>query len=342
MKIDCWAHFLPSKYHDALSKCLGGPYRFAVANPAFVDLDYRFRTMDKYTDLVQVLVPGGPPPNAIASPKKAAELASIYNDALAELVEKYPDRFIAAVAIIATGDTESALKEIDRSINQLKCRGILISTPQYIWDSKKTGLLPKGTKAIDSPELMPVYERMAQYNLPIYIHPSTTIECADYTTEEASKYRIWQIFGWPFHSTAAMTRLVFSGIFDKHPGIKFMIHHAGAMVPFFQRRISVQYDYDEMRFNNRDKQNLRMDPIDYLRMFYVDTAIYECTPALMCAYAFYGAERLLFGTDMPHDCQLGDLSIRETIVSVEQMDISNDEKTAIFANNARKLMRLPI
>ena len=342
MKIDIYAHFLPQKYHDALQKQLGRPYPLVEANPAIFDMDHRLRTIDKYNDLVQVLIPAGPPLEAVAKPKEAAQLAKIANDSMAELVAKHPDRFIAAVALVATNDIAAALKEIDRAVNELKFRGVLLFTPQYIFDTKTAEILPKDTKPIDIPDLMPLYEKMVEYNLPIWIHPMTTDIFADYTTENRSKYRVWQIFGWPYHTTAAMTRLVFNGVFEKYPGIKFITHHAGAMVPFFERRISAQYDYDEMRYGNKDKQGLRGRPIDYFRMFYNDTALSGSTAALMCAYSFFGAEHLLFGTDMPHDCQLGELSIRDTIKSIEQMDISDSEKKAIFEDNAKKLMRLPL
>jgi predicted TIM-barrel fold metal-dependent hydrolase len=77
-------------------------------------------------------------------------------------------------------------------------------------------------------------------------------------------------------------------------------------------------------------------------MFYGDTAVNGTIPALMCAHQFFGAGHLLFGTDMPHDAEMGDLSIRQTIDSVEQMAISDQEKKMIFEDNARKLLKLPV
>ena len=78
-------------------------------------------------------------------------------------------------------------------------------------------------------------------------------------------------------------------------------------------------------------------------MFYNDTAIYGNTPALMCAYAFCGADHLLFAADMPlGDSQLGYRNYRQTINAIDQMEISDKEKKMIFEDNARKLLRLPI
>ena len=76
-------------------------------------------------------------------------------------------------------------------------------------------------------------------------------------------------------------------------------------------------------------------------MFYADTAIYGCTPGLMCSYAFFGPQKLVFGTDMPYDCQYGLRNTRETIEAIEQMAISDAEKKMIFEDNARGLLRLP-
>jgi len=83
-------------------------------------------------------------------------------------------------------------------------------------------------------------------------------------------------------------------------------------------------------------------PVEYFRRFYTDTALVGNTPALMCAYDFFGAERLLFGSDAPFDAQLGDYGIRRTIEAIERMEIPAADKKKIFEDNARKLLRLPV
>jgi aminocarboxymuconate-semialdehyde decarboxylase len=82
-------------------------------------------------------------------------------------------------------------------------------------------------------------------------------------------------------------------------------------------------------------------PLEYLKMFYNDTALYGNTPGLMCAHALFGAEKMLFGTDLPFDNQLGARVTRQTIQAIDEMDISDDEKKLIYEENARKLLRLP-
>jgi aminocarboxymuconate-semialdehyde decarboxylase len=221
------------------------------------------------------------------------------------------------------------LKEVDRAINELMFRGVLIYTPI-------------NGKPLDSPEFMPLYEKMSQYDLPILIHPMRSIDYPDYITENASKYRIFSTFGWPYETTVAMTRLVFSGILERYPNLKVVTHHCGGMVPYFEQRIIQFHDTAERR-REKHKLGLTKAPIEYFKMFYNDTAIDGNTPALMCAYGFFGADHLLFGADMPlGDSQLGYRNYRQTINAIKQMDISDGEKTKIFEGNARKLLRLPI
>jgi len=131
-------------------------------------------------------------------------------------------------------------------------------------------------------------------------------------------------------------------VFEKYPNLKILTHHCGGMVPYLAERIVGSYDHAEMLRGARYKQNLTRQPIDYFKMFYNDTAIYGNTPGLMCGYAFCGADHLLFGTDFPYDSQFGERYTRQTIEAVNNMQITDAEKKAIFEDNARRLFRLPI
>jgi len=195
---------------------------------------------------------------------------------------------------------------------------------------------------LDSPQFIPLYEKMVDYDLPLLIHPVRGSTRPDYINEKESKYGIWSVFGWPYDTTAAMTRLVFSGIFEKYPTIKFMTHHCGGMVPYFEGRINDAYDMLEMRYKGNPKKGLTKPLLDYYRMFYADTAINGSVPGLTCGYKFFGPERILFCTDTPFDSQLGFRLVREGIEGIEQMDIPESHRKMIFEDNARKLFRLPI
>ena len=332
MFIDVYTHILPPKYREALYKKMppGFYYRkLADAFPALTDLDTRFRIMDKYEGLLQVLSPTSLPIENIADPKDAAELARIANDEMAELVAKYPDRFAAATACLPMNDMDAALKEVDRAITELRFRGVQIFTNI-------------NGKPLDSPEFMPLYEKMSYYNLPILIHPQRPPNIPDYPTESESKYLVSTIFGWPYETTVAMTRLVFGGVLEKYPDLKVITHHLGAMVPFFAERIAGSSDSFEMHGGCRNEKPLTKRPLEYYRMFFNDTAIGGNTSALMCANAFFGSDHILFGTDMPFDNQLGDRFTRKAISAIEQMTIPDLEKKRIFEGNARNLFRLPV
>jgi predicted TIM-barrel fold metal-dependent hydrolase len=332
MKIDIFPHILPIKYKEALYKM--APPGFYIQDvietlPTLFDLEHRFRIMDKFEGLMQVLTLSAPPIEQIGDSRKAVDLAKLANDEMAELVLKYPDRFAAAVAALPMIDMEATLKEVDRSINELKFRGVQINTPI-------------NDKPLDSPEFFPLYEKMSQYNLPIWIHPVREANFSDYRTEKRSKYMIFHVFGWPYETAATMTRLVFSGVLEKYPNLKLITHHCGSMIPYLEQRIIGAYDHAEVLRGAKYKQGLTKCPIEYFKMFYNDTAIYGSTPGLMCAFAFCGADHILFATDFPYDSQFGERYIRQTIQSIEQMNISDKEKKMIFEDNARKLLRLPI
>jgi len=144
------------KFNEALYKIV--PRESYMRNRTILsDIDARFRLMDKYEGYKQVLVPSGTPVETL-QPKDSVRLAKIANDEMAELVIKYPDRFVAGVATLPMNDMDSALKEADRAIKDLKLKGIVISTSV-------------NGKPLDLPEYMPLYEKMAKYDLPVWLHP---------------------------------------------------------------------------------------------------------------------------------------------------------------------------
>jgi len=331
MKIDIFPHILPVKFMEALHKEKGlGHFRHLhKVIPTLSDLDYRFRIMDQFEGLMQVLNIAAPPLENIEDQQKAKDLARLANDEMAELVLKYRDRFAAALACIPMNNMDIALEELDRAINDLNFKGVQIFTPIL-------------NKPLDLPEFFPIYEKMCQFNLPILLHPQRETDYPDYRTEEASKYTLSSSLGWPYETTTAMVRLVLSGVMERYPELKIITHHCGGMVPYMVNRITGFVEAGEIFGSRKGPGNLRKPVADYLKMFYADTAIYGYTPGLMCGYAFFGAQHLLFGTDMPFDSQFGLRYTRETIESIERMDISDTEKKMIFEGNARRLFRLTV
>ena len=327
LKIDAYSHIVPPKYSEALRKVAPELYDRQVAPyPTLHNLDERFRVMDKYEPLRQVLTLGRIPVEHVAGPKKAAELAIQADEEMAELVVKYPSRFCGALATLAMNNVDAALKEAQHAIDDLKFRGVYLHTPV-------------DEKPLDAPEFMPLYEMMVKYDLPIVIHPMRKPTHPDYLTEKESKYNIFSMFGWPYDTSTAMARLVCSGIMENYPGLKIVTHHCGGMIPFYAERIR---QFLQIR---RIGENLKLkrDAIDYFHMFYADTALYGNPTALMCGLEFFGEDRLLFGIDFPlGDTERGDRNYRQTINAIAAMNITDEVRKKIYEDNARKLMRLPI
>lgn len=334
MYIDCAAHILPPIYLRERNKRAGTGFKtqyakYPSANPGLTDLGIRFRIMDKFEGLVQVLTIAGPNVESITEPADTVELAKIANDELAELVNKYPDRFAGAIACLPMNDVDAALREADRAINELRFRGVEIFTDI------------RG-KPVDSLEFMPLFEKMSNMNLPVFLHPRRPNTTPDYEGETASKFLVYTNFGWPYETSKAMARIAFGGIFDSYPNIRIVTHHAGGMIPYFRKRIETLWDFNEMRMGYRPERPLKKAPLEYYRMFYCDTAIQGNTSALLCAYDFFGLDHMLFGTDTPYDSQLGERVYHETIKGIQEMPIPEEEKNMIFEGNIKKLLRLPI
>lgn len=314
MIIDIFNHIEPLKYAEATG-------RIRNVNPFILDVERRLRIMDRFDNYMQVLTVGGF--HSYTHGDNASELARITNDAIAELVIKYPEWFCTGVASLPLKDMDASLKETDRAIQQLKLRGI------ELWAHRDW-------EPLDSPYYFPLYEKMSQYNLPIWIHPMRKPD-PDYSCEKESKYQIWKIFGWPYDTTVAMARMVFSGVLEKFPNLKLITHHCGAMVPYFASRIvCLKNQIDEYN------ENLTRPILEYFRMFYADTALEGGKAALNCAYDFFGAGHILFGTDMPQDARLGITSIGNAIEAIQAMNIPPEDKRKIFEDNARDLLRLPV
>jgi predicted TIM-barrel fold metal-dependent hydrolase len=331
MIIDMFTHMLPVKYRDTMRKYLPPDhYQLGPTEPApsLVDLELRLRFMDKYgSDYVQVLGCLPFAEEVTQDPHKSPEVARIGNDALAEIIAKHPDRFIAGTANLPMNNIEAALQEMDRAIKDLGLKGIQIC-------SNING------RALDSPEFMPVYEKAAGYDVPIWIHPSRPKTFADYPTESESKYNIYMGIGWPYDIMVAMVRLVCSGVFDKFPNIKIYTHLTAGGIAYYADRLGSVLGHYKRTVPNSPLDRLTKAPVEYLRMFYSDTEMSYTVAALECTYAFFGAEHLVYSSGMPYGTEYGHSSIGESINTIKRMHISNSDRRKIFEGNARRLLHL--
>ena len=162
MKIDIFCHIVPQNYYDRMMKLpeSGTTIKRRTANiPAMVNLDVRFRIMDRFADYCQVVSMAAPPIEAMGDPKLSPELAQVANDGLAELVVKHPDRFPGFVAALPMNNPAAAVEEIDRAVLKLGAVGVQIY-------SNVNG------RPLDEPDFLPIFEKIAERNVPIWLHPS--------------------------------------------------------------------------------------------------------------------------------------------------------------------------
>jgi uncharacterized protein len=330
--IDIFNHFMPQAYFDRLAD-LAPDHVAVTAFPRLkplVDVDARLRLLDRFDDVRQVICLANPPLELVAPPDKSPELARVANDALAEVCRRHPDRFPAFIASLPMNNVEASLAEIERAIVELGARGVQVFTNV-------------AGRPLSGPEFRPIFRAMVNHDLPVWVHPMRGPQFADYASEKISENEIWFSFGWPYETTACMTRLIFSGIFDELPTLKIVTHHMGGMIPYFVGKIRL--GFRQIFFGTPEENplarecGLKKPPIDYFKMLYADTALGEEAPT-RCGHAFFGTASCLFATDAPFDAEQGCGLIANTIRAVTALDISNADRERIFAGNARALLRL--
>jgi uncharacterized protein len=333
MMIDVFNHFMPKVYLDRLEHIIPG-HTAVTAFPRLKtlwDVEARLTLLDEFPGLQQVLSLANPPLELIAAPDQTPDLARLANDALAEVCRKHPDRFPAFIAALPMNNVEASLAEIDRAVNDLGARGIQVFTNV-------------AGKPLSGAEFRPIFARMVEHDLPVWVHPMRGPNSSDYAAEQASEAEIWFSFGWPYETTAAMTRLIYSGLFDELPDLKIITHHMGGMIPYFAGKIGLGFRQIFFGTSERnplaEEAGLKHKPMDYYKMLYADTALNGEIEPTRCGHAFFGTSSCLFATDAPFDCEQGRALIRNTIKAVEALPITLGRREMIFAGNARSLLKL--
>lgn len=334
MKIDVFNHIVTPRYRNARLAIAPPQMRLQDQErvmPTLFDLDARFRVMDTAGEgYMQVLTMANPPVETFANPGDALELSRIANDEMAELVSRHPHRFFGAVACIPMNDVDTAIRELDRAVEQLGFKGV-----QFYTDVQGVPL--------DDPRFRPLFDTVAELDVPILLHPVRGGDRPDYPTETASRFDTWRVVGWLYDTVAAMARIVFSGVFDRHPDIKIVTHHLGGFAPYAAERMREGYDkmLNAARARN-EPIGLQQHPFEYFKQFYADTITIGSVPALRCGIDFFGVERVMFATDMPFDTQGGLKYIDVALRAMEAIDLSQADKAKIFEHNAaRVFFRLP-
>jgi uncharacterized protein len=310
--IDFSAHLLTLAVIDELRK---SPYYTVNETPIptkNADLSYRLKVMKKYGIDMQVLSLTSASLMEMDA-RQAAKVCRLANDSISDFCEKEPDRFVG-LAGVSLLDVDNAIGELDRTIKDLGFRGVIVASNQE-------------GKGLDSPEYFPFYERAVKYDVPILVHPT---HWKDYPLVDK---RIMIIFGWPFDTTQAVWRMITGGVFDKFPTLKVVMHHLGAMFPFFGGRVN---SYVGQALTGRGQKKMSA----YWKQIYGDTAIDGMPGAYMCGYSFFGPDRIVFGTDYPFGLNEGESFIRNNLKGVKAMSIPAAAREKIFSRNAMKLLKI--
>ena len=265
--IDVFNHFFPQGLWNRIQNIGGKDIAQRMRGvPAIFDLDERLRLIERFQaehDYTQVISLGMPPLEAMGGPEAAEELAKLGNDGMAELIQKHPKHFAGWLASLPM-NSPGAAKEAERAFSAGAC-GLQVHTNI-------------NGAPLDEERFFPVFEVAAKAGRPVFLHPSRGSDMPDYKTEEKSRYEIWWTFGWPYETSTAMARLVFSGLMDRLPELKVLAHHLGAMVPYFEGRVGPGWDQLGKRTSDEDLtevlEGLKRRPFDYFKDFYADTAVF--------------------------------------------------------------------
>jgi aminocarboxymuconate-semialdehyde decarboxylase len=286
-----------------------GDYNVVVG--PHVKLEDRLKAMDKFGIDLQVLSLTTPGVEREV-PSRGVKLAKIANDGFRSICEKYPQRF-RALAALPLQDPGASVDELGRAVRDLGLKGVMLF-------SNANG------KPLDSKELIPIYEKAAKLDVPLFIHPTSPINAG-----AMEDYRLVPIIGFTVDTALALLRLVFSGILDRLPMLKIVVAHTGGVFPYLRGRIEIGYNaYPEC------KVNITSPPSFYFRRnVWVDTVCYD-KDVLMSTHAFLGSDRILLGTDFPH--QISDLA--NAVGRVKNLDINNEAKEKILGGNTSRLLKL--
>ena len=214
---------------------------------------------------------------------------------------------------------EESVAELERAVNDLGAVGAQIF-------SNVNGL------PLDDARFSPLFETADRLRCPLFLHPARGAKFPDYPGEDKSKYEIWWTFGWPYETSAAMQRLVFSRLFDRLPDIRIVAHHLGAMIPYFEGRVG--YGLDQFGSRTADENyeallaSMPKRPYDYFKMFWADTAVFGSRAATECGLKFFGTDQVMFASDAPFDPEGGSMYIRETIKVIDRLEISDAERAS--------------
>jgi aminocarboxymuconate-semialdehyde decarboxylase len=323
--IDFHNHFYPPEYFDELRRggtalrvttdaggnpVLHYPGDYNVAVRGHRDIDYRQGVLDEHGVDAQVLTFTTPGVH-VESADRAVHLASLVNDAFGRIVASRGGRF-TALGTLPLNVPDAAVRELERVVRDLRLPGAMLF-------SNVNGV------ALADERFWPLYERANDLEAVLYIHPTSPVG-----VEAMGDYWLMPLVGFLFDTTLAAAKLVFSGVVERFPRIRWALTHMGGAIPYLAERLDRGYEaFAECR------KHISQPPGAYLRTFWYDTVNFD-PHAVRLAIDFAGPGRILAGSDYPH--RIG--SIPRMLDTIDALTLGDDEKAAIRGGNAAALLGL--
>ncbi len=327
MNIDFHTHHYPVAYLDEIERHPGDACRvtrdesgrqlvqyagdFNIVADGHIDLETRLAEMERTGVELGVLTLTTPGVH-VEEPGRGVYLARLVNDSFAEIQRQYPRQF-CPLATLPLQDPQASVTELDRAVTQLGLRGAML-------------FANVNGQPLHRPEYWPLYERAAQLDVPLMIHPTSPPGVDAY-----QEYRLTALIGFLVDTTLAITQLMFAGVLEKYPTLKFVLAHLGGAIPYIAERLDRGYEaYPEVR------RNISQKPSFYFkRNCYYDTVAFDPN-ALQFTLNFAGADHVLLGSDYPH--QIGDMD--KAVRVIETLPVSAEVRQAVLGGNARRLLKL--
>jgi aminocarboxymuconate-semialdehyde decarboxylase len=285
-----------------------GQVAIGPITPHYHNLEVRLKTMDARSVTVHALSLM-PPMVYWADGALGLRLARIVNDAMAEANRAHPDRFVF-LATLPMQDPEAALKEVDRAVIELGCRGIYLGTNV------------RG-KELTDPSFVPVFERIHALKMPIFLHPLNVIGA-----QRLTSYYLHNLLGNPFDTAVAAANIIFSGLLDQFPKLEICLPHAGGAFPYLIGRLNHGWKV------RQECKTLKKPPVSYLRRFTYDT-ISHAPESLDYLIKLVGADRVMMGSDYCFD-----MGYDRPIKVISALKLNRADKEKILSGNAAHLLRL--
>lgn len=325
--IDANSHVVSEAVLDELEKVHPNAELDSLRNaPRMLAVDERVEYLDRHGIDRQVINLVTGPMWYGADPEEAIDAVRLANDEIRRITDEYPDRFIPVGTVpFLTGEY---VEETRRCVKELGFYGV-----QTL--SNISGRL------LDDDEFEPFFETMNDLDVPLWIHP----QLHDWHDFDDGSTWIYKMLGWPFDTSVAIARLIFSGVLDRHENVEIVSHHLGGTLPYLVGRVRSWYrtrrEEPEL-YNNPVMANLS-EPLDaYFDRIYGDTAVSSQGEAypLRCGYEFFGADNVVYSADYPFGPDEGEYWAGEIIPLVDELDIPESHKRKIYSENIERLLDL--